>query len=282
MKQYPHDIAIVAIVKDEAPYIKEWLDYHILLGVSHFYIYDNDSKDNLLAVLRPYREAGIVIYHRAIGYNTQLPVYRDALKRYRTDCRYMGIIDIDEFLLPLQGTRLLPLLDQLMDKSDHAAGIAINWKSFGSSGWEKRPAVGGVLDNFVYRAPDGYQWSKFPWKWDAHIKSIVNPRLTATMDSAHFATYQEGYFAIDENGNRVDGMDNFVDHTNLIRINHYFTKSKAEWIIKRNRGFGDGQHFRPMEEFDWRDRNDVYDDLIIHHRNYLMQQRLERLQHRAY
>ncbi|MDY6269119.1 MAG: glycosyltransferase family 92 protein [Selenomonadaceae bacterium] len=208
------------------------------------------------------------------------PVCQDALKRYRADCRYMGFIDIYEFLLPLQSTPLLPLLNQLIEKEEHAAGIAINCKSFGSSGWENRPTVGGVLDNFVYRAPDGYQWSEFPWKWDAHIKSIVNPRLTVTMNSAHFATYQAGKFAIDENGHRVDGMDNFVDHTNLIRINHYFTKSKAEWVLKRNKGIGDGQHVRPMEEFDWRDRNDVYDDLIIRHRNQLMQQHLEQLQHR--
>jgi len=100
------------------------------------------------------------------------------------------------------------------------------------------------------------------------------------MNSVHFATYQSGKFAIDENGQRVDGMDNFVNHTNIIRINHYFTKSKAEWIAKRNRGLADHPGIRPMEEFDWRNRNDVYDDLIIRYRNQLMQQRLNQLKHR--
>ena len=41
-----HELAIVAIVKDEAHYLKEWLDYHLAAGVDHFFIYDNDSKDD--------------------------------------------------------------------------------------------------------------------------------------------------------------------------------------------------------------------------------------------
>ena len=28
-----HDLAIVAIMKCEGPYLKEWLDYHLLAGV---------------------------------------------------------------------------------------------------------------------------------------------------------------------------------------------------------------------------------------------------------
>jgi len=139
VEQYPHPIALTAIVKDEAPYIKEWLDYHILLGIQQFYIYDNESKDALVEVLRPYIEAGLVILHRAIGRNMQLPAYQDALQRYRTQCRYMGFIDIDEFLLPLHFEPLLPLLDRLMAQSPDAAAVAINCKSFGSSGWESPP-----------------------------------------------------------------------------------------------------------------------------------------------
>lgn len=56
------DLAIVTIMKNEAPYVKEWLDYHILVGVKKFYIYDNDSDDNLHDILRPYIEQGIVEY----------------------------------------------------------------------------------------------------------------------------------------------------------------------------------------------------------------------------
>ncbi|MBR0260666.1 MAG: glycosyltransferase family 2 protein [Selenomonadaceae bacterium] len=41
-----YDLAIVAILKNEGRYLKEWLDYHLSAGVDHFYLYDNDSTDN--------------------------------------------------------------------------------------------------------------------------------------------------------------------------------------------------------------------------------------------
>ena len=34
-----YDLAVAAIFKDEARYLKEWLDYHLLAGVEHFYLY---------------------------------------------------------------------------------------------------------------------------------------------------------------------------------------------------------------------------------------------------
>lgn len=47
-------LAICVIVKNEAPYMKEWIDYHRLVGVEKFYVYDNESTDSLLSVLAPY------------------------------------------------------------------------------------------------------------------------------------------------------------------------------------------------------------------------------------
>ena len=38
-----YDLAVVAIMKGEEPYVKKWIDYHILAGVDYFYIYNNDS-----------------------------------------------------------------------------------------------------------------------------------------------------------------------------------------------------------------------------------------------
>ena len=62
-----HDLAIVAIMKNEGHYLKEWLDYHLPAGVDHFYIYDNDSPDNQAEVTAPYIKAGLVDYFLASG-----------------------------------------------------------------------------------------------------------------------------------------------------------------------------------------------------------------------
>ncbi|MBQ3442569.1 MAG: glycosyltransferase family 92 protein [Selenomonadaceae bacterium] len=49
-----YDLAVVAIFKDEARYLREWLDYHLAAGVEHFYLYNNDSSDDYATVLAPY------------------------------------------------------------------------------------------------------------------------------------------------------------------------------------------------------------------------------------
>ena len=95
-----HDLSVVAILKNEAPYLKEWLDYHLLAGVDHFYLYDNESPDNQAEVAAPYVEAGLVDYFPAPGKAAQMFTYYDAVKRFKFFSRYIAIIDGDEFIFP--------------------------------------------------------------------------------------------------------------------------------------------------------------------------------------
>lgn len=95
-----HDLAVVAILKNEGPYLKEWLDYHLLAGVDHFYIYDNDSTDNQAEVAKPYVEAGLVDYIPFPGQAMQFAAYNDAVKKFKFQSRYMAFIDGDEFIFP--------------------------------------------------------------------------------------------------------------------------------------------------------------------------------------
>jgi radical SAM protein with 4Fe4S-binding SPASM domain len=44
-------LAICAIVRDEAPYIAEWVAFHRLIGISRFFIYDDRSEDETLSIL---------------------------------------------------------------------------------------------------------------------------------------------------------------------------------------------------------------------------------------
>ncbi len=50
-----------------------------------------------------------------------------------------------------------------------------------------------------------------------------------------------------------------------ICVNHYFTKSKEEFIIKCNRGRADLTSVRDMTYFYKYDKNDVYDDEILNY-----------------
>ena len=95
-----HDLSIVAIMKCEGSYLKEWLDYHLLAGVDHFYLYDNESPDNQAEVAAPYVEAGLITYIPFPGKAKQMVAYNDAIKRFKFQSRYMAFIDGDEFIYP--------------------------------------------------------------------------------------------------------------------------------------------------------------------------------------
>jgi hypothetical protein len=46
--------------RDAAPYLAEWVEFHLLLGVEHFYLYNNNSVDDYKGALEPYIRAGVV------------------------------------------------------------------------------------------------------------------------------------------------------------------------------------------------------------------------------
>jgi hypothetical protein len=39
-------LSAVAVMKDEGRNIREWLMYHMLMGIEHFYLYNNDNADD--------------------------------------------------------------------------------------------------------------------------------------------------------------------------------------------------------------------------------------------
>lgn len=148
---FHYRMAVVAIMKNEGAYIKEWIDFHLKVGVEHFYIYNNDSTDNMLEVLKPYVEAGKVTVIDFPGRKMQIPAYYDAMDRFRNEAKYIAVIDGDEFLMPVQKGKLLAeVVDEILAKDRFAGAVAVNWRMYGSSGHEKKPE-GGVLKNFLYR-----------------------------------------------------------------------------------------------------------------------------------
>ena len=53
-------LSAVVIVKDEGPYLQEWLEFHRLVGVQHVYLYDNGSSDGTEQVLLDFTRCGDV------------------------------------------------------------------------------------------------------------------------------------------------------------------------------------------------------------------------------
>ncbi len=134
-----YELSVVAMFRDESRYLKEWVDYHRLVGVEHFWLYNDHSKDNWQEVLQDYIDAGIVdainwdeFGDDTYGYMRQPAIYKDGITRSIGNTKWLAIIDIDEFIVPMKDMTIIDCLNNNYPKETKA--IYINWRNFGTSG----------------------------------------------------------------------------------------------------------------------------------------------------
>lgn len=143
-----------------------------------------------------------------------------------------------------------------MNAHKNAGGIAVNWLVFGSSGHETRPE-GGVLENFVMCSDKDFRHNHI-------IKTICDPLKIISMSQVHFPVYRRGYYGLNENGEIVTGSISREVHFSRIRINHYYTKSKEEFMAKIKRGRADlFVNDRTLKDFYDYDQNKIKDTEIL-------------------
>ncbi|MBR4904624.1 MAG: glycosyltransferase family 2 protein [Selenomonadaceae bacterium] len=229
-KFFLHDLSIVAIIKDAARYLEEWLNYHLVAGVDHFYIYDNESTDDTREILEPYIEAELVDYFSVSGELMQIPVYNDAVRRFKFASRYMAFIDCNEFIFPKTNQSIVEVVDEILSKDPRAAGLVVNWQVFGSNNPPKADSENGVLESFTQRAPRNWfvpPAEETPPAGNIFVKTIANPRYIRSIVNPHFAFYFEGTFAVNSEGGRVPywGCEPVTDK---IVLNHYY-KNQIEF-----------------------------------------------------
>lgn len=231
-------LSIAAILKNEAPYIKEWIEFHKLVGVERFYLYDNESTDNVKEILEPYIQDGTVIYKYVAGPKKQHDVYRDAIYKSRTKTYWLAIIDLDEYLFPVEKDNLK---DFLKDYEAYPAVVA-NWVMFDSNGLLEHPD-GKLITEVYTRVHKSYNKSV---NW--HVKSIVNPDKVRYLQSSHCCFYENNENAVTENFEKCIGPFTKYNSVKKIRINHYHTKSLKDYKQKVEKGYADQTNPRPFNE----------------------------------
>lgn len=251
-KKYPYELSVVAIMKNEGAYLKEWLDFHILVGVEKFYLYDNGSTDDTKKVLEPYIRRGIVNYQYFPGKNQQNPAYIDAINSFSGETRWMAMIDLDEFIVPVEKDTITDFLHTL---PTNFGALILTWVMYGSAGHEKKPE-GLVIENYKYHGDRTRQ---------SGCKSIVNPRLVVRQRNPHINDVAG--FIVDENGKKLGKIDQAYNPPpcKKIRCNHYITKSYEEFKQRCNKGSAAGNAAGKKwseEKFKRYDTNDVYDDIM--------------------
>ncbi len=211
------------------------------------FLYDNESTDDHEEVLAPYVERGIVEIHhwptpasveRGVPWSI-IGAFDDCIARHREDSRWIGFIDVDEFLFS-PADRPLP---DVLAEFEQFSGVEVSRYDFGPSGHRTKPE-GLVIESYLHRR--SYRSPKKDWE---HVKSIVDPALVDRAFNAHGFFYTEGY-AVRENRERgledPPGRRGFP-MVSVLRINHYITKSEEEYEHKGAQWANAGAPWPPVD-----------------------------------
>lgn len=228
-----YNVSICAIFKNEAPYLREWLEFNHLVGVEHFYLYNNNSEDDYEAVLRPYIKSGLVTLIDWPHNQKQMECYQTCIKDYAGETKWLGFIDIDEFIVPKSTDSIYEFLKPF---ERNAGAVNIYWKLFGTSGRLDRDITGLVSENFTVCWP----------KYCDIGKCFYNTAFGFDYDCKHAKLLHHSFWA-NYKGKNVPPVNIFnhicvgnrhiADKVDFpIQINHYFTKSYKEYAMKRAKG----------------------------------------------
>lgn len=229
-----HFLSLLAPLKDEEAYLLEFVAYYLIQGVDHFYFYDNDSRIPVGDALGRYRDRCTIL--NAPGDAVQSRAYAHFCSHFRHETRWVAVFDVDEFVLP----HAHDSLRQFLVDYDDCDGIGINWVLFGDGHHKTRPA-GGVIESYLYREA----------KQSGSIKSVVKgEKLVGFPDNPHVAALAPGSVYVDAHRRPITGAINENPTIDIIQLNHYFTKSEAEWKLKLHRRRADSGQTRAQHTED--------------------------------
>jgi Glycosyltransferase family 92 len=202
------EVAATMIFRDEAPYLKEWIEYHKLIGVEHFFLYNHLSQDNFREVLQPYIENNEVeltdCVHRVGSLDEwdslQKFLITDGLRRSKGRTKWLLILDSDEFFVPIHHDSIADYLKRY----DHPAVGAVVGTIivFGTSGVEKIPDDQLLIETLVTAMGTNSLW-----------KSAVKVASVTTVGNPHTM-------------NLAPGCGMVRAPLDELQINHYWSRDR--------------------------------------------------------
>ena len=238
--------AIVTTMKNEGPFILEWLAYHRTIGVEDFLIYTNDctdGTDTMLQILQdkgivqhrenPFRENGLKPQHAALQASDDEPMIKDA--------DWLICMDVDEFINIKCGAGRL---DDLYDAIGDSNMVSITWRLFGNSDIHKFKD-GMIIEDYDRCAPELIRKPHQAWgfktlfhnigifkKMGVHRPKGLKPQLWEDIDWVNGSgaqmpsnMYRNGW----RSTSKTYGYD-------LVQLNHYAVRCAESFLVKRDRG----------------------------------------------
>ena len=216
-----YKLSIGAFFRNEAPYLKEWLNHYLNRGVNHFYLINDFSEDNFLEVLKPY-EKYITLFNNKnskIITSKQVACYNRFLIPILNETKWILICDIDEYIWNPSTLSIQNALDIL--EKNGSSYYEIDMILFGSNNYIKQPKC--IVNSFTKR-------QKFPFyrKIDNKIKIINNDKKEIVLSKV------VEKFGIHKHFHKKLTIEKQINFKNLPLIgNHYKLQSREKWTQQK-------------------------------------------------
>jgi hypothetical protein len=227
-------VALVCVAKNEENYIQEWIKYHLKLGFDDIIIYQNDWD---YVINQPN-----VITKQTNGGRIQVSTYNDSIKENIGVYDWLAFFDCDEFLVLKKHDNIKLFLHDYYEYD----AIGINWVLFGDNN------LCGI-HNENYSVLERFTSRQLSVNY--HIKTILKPSTIYRMSSPH----NPNLTWVDTSFNINTGPHNKNPVDDVAQLNHYFVKTKEEFINKIKRGRADTGEYRNIDEFEIHNTNEVDD-----------------------
>lgn len=176
----PRDILAVIVLRNEAARIPFFLDYYRKLGVGHFLFIDNDSTDDLMAILSAQQDCSV--WNTPDSYkasNFGLYWQNHLLRRYGPG-HWCLMLDPDEFLVyPHMDTRTLRELTEFLDQEGKESFFSVMLDMYGSGRVDEAHYTRGQppLEVCPWFDASGYYQEYQPNYWNWWVRGGVRRRI---------------------------------------------------------------------------------------------------------